>query len=170
MKLECVIREERAADRAAIKDVTIEAFRTQPYSSHTEQFIIDAIRSSGALTLSLVAETQGQIIGHIAFSPVKISDGTEGWYGLGPLSVRPIYQGLGIGSRLVAHGLTSMRQHKAKGCVVFGSTDYYGRFGFSVCEGLIYPDAPPALFHFISFSDSHPLGTVTYNEGFNAKG
>jgi len=58
-------------------------------SSHTEQFIIEALRDAKALTVSLVAEEHGRVVGHIAFSPVSMSDGTDGWYGLGPVSVLP---------------------------------------------------------------------------------
>ena len=51
------------------------------------QFIIKALRNANALTLSLVAEADGRVVGHIAISPVRVSDGTTGWYGLGPVSV-----------------------------------------------------------------------------------
>ncbi|MDT8342733.1 MAG: hypothetical protein RQ751_14580, partial [Longimicrobiales bacterium] len=70
----------------------ISAFEALEISRHTEQFIISAPREAGALTLSLVAEIDGRVIGHIAFSPVSISDGTPGWFGLGPVSVVPEHQ------------------------------------------------------------------------------
>ena len=63
-----------------------------------EQFVIEALRAAQDLTVSLVAEVDGRVIGHIAFSPVTISDGAQDWYGLGPASVLPEYQRQGIGS------------------------------------------------------------------------
>lgn len=81
-----VIRNETSADVGTIAEVTIAAFRTLEISNHTEQFIIDALRAAKALAVSLVAEVDGRLVGHIAFSPVIISDGTPNWYGLGPVS------------------------------------------------------------------------------------
>ena len=87
MKLEIVIRPETSTDIGAITEVTVAAFETLEISNHTEQFIIEALRAAKALTVSLVAEMNCCVIGHIAFSPVTISDGTQDWYGLGPVSV-----------------------------------------------------------------------------------
>jgi putative acetyltransferase len=89
MNPQVVIRSETDADVAAFKTVEI--------SNHTEQFIIAALRAAKALTVSLVAESGGRVVGHVAFSPVTISDGTRNWYGLGPVSVLPAYQRQGIG-------------------------------------------------------------------------
>ena len=77
-----IVRDETDADVRAIAEVTIAAFKTLEISNHTEQFIIEALRAVKALTLSLVAEVDGHVVGHIAFSPVTISDGTMHWYGL----------------------------------------------------------------------------------------
>ncbi len=87
-----LIRSETSADVSAIAEVTVAAFKTLAISNHTEQFIIAALRAAKALTVSLVAEVDGRIVGHIAFSPVTISDGSPNWYGLGPVSVLPEYQ------------------------------------------------------------------------------
>ncbi len=92
MNLKIVVRSETAADVSAITEVTVAAFKTLEVSNHTEQFIVKALRAAKALTISLVAEVDGRVIGHIAFSPVTISDGTRNWYGLGPVSVLPEYQ------------------------------------------------------------------------------
>src|SRR5512136_1422768 len=92
-----LIRDETQYDAAAITEVTVAAFESMEISNHTEQFVIEALRLAGALTLSLVAEVDGRVVGHIAFSPVTISDGTHNWYGLGPVSVLPEYQRQGIG-------------------------------------------------------------------------
>jgi putative acetyltransferase len=67
------------------------------------------LRAAGALTISLVAEIDGQVVGHIAFSPVTVSDGATGWYGLGPVSVLPDYQKQGIEKALINEGLSSLK-------------------------------------------------------------
>ena len=98
MNLEIVIRTETSADIDAITEVTTAAFETLEISNHTEQFIIEVLRAARALSVSLVAELNGRVIGHVAFSPVTISDGTQDWYGLGPVSVLPEYQRNGVGN------------------------------------------------------------------------
>src|SRR5512139_3707097 len=115
-----IIRNETVSDIEAITEVTIAAFRTLPISNHTEQFIINALRAANALTLSLVAEMEGRVAGHIAFSPVAISDGSLDWYGLGPISVLPEYQRQGIGKSLVHKGLFSLKRLGGQGCVLVG--------------------------------------------------
>lgn len=95
------IRSETPADIEAIAAVTKAAFAMLAISDHTEQYIVEALRAAGALTVSLVAERAGRVVGHIAFSPVTISDGTPGWYGLGPVSVLPECQRQGIGAALI---------------------------------------------------------------------
>lgn len=87
------IRREKPSDINAIDQVTKAAFASAAYSSGTESFIIKALRANGQLTISLVAEEEGVVIGHVAISPVAISSGDEGWFGLGPVSVVPSRQG-----------------------------------------------------------------------------
>ncbi|MCX5856284.1 MAG: GNAT family N-acetyltransferase, partial [Deltaproteobacteria bacterium] len=70
-----IIRNETISDIEAISKITIAAFQNLQISNHTEQFIINALRNANVLTISLVAEIEGQVVGHIAFSPVTISDG-----------------------------------------------------------------------------------------------
>ena len=101
----CAIRPETAADVDAIDRITRAAFQHHPHSDQTEHLIIVRLRAAEALTLSLVAEQDGQVIGHAAFSPVTFSDGSAGWYGLGPIAVAPRHQGQGVGSALVQQGL-----------------------------------------------------------------
>jgi putative acetyltransferase len=109
MKREFFIRSEKDADIDAITTVTVAAFRTLEVSNQTEQFIIEALRAAKALTVSLVAESNDCVVGHIAFSPVTISDGPRNWYGLGPVSVLPEYQRQGIGKALIREGLSAER-------------------------------------------------------------
>jgi putative acetyltransferase len=163
------IRRETAADAPAIEAVTISAFLNAPHTSHTEQFIIRALRRAGVLAISLVADAQGTVIGHVAVSAVSISDGASGWFGLGPLSVVPAHQGRGVGSRLMQEALRNLREQGAAGCVLLGEPDYYSRFGFRADPNLILPDVPPEYFQAISLDSSRPHGTVSYHEAFNAR-
>ena len=98
-----IIRKEIESDIEAITEVTIAAFKNCQYGNHTEQFIIHALRAAEALTVSLVADVEGIVVGHITFSPVTISDSSQNWYGLGPFSVLPEYQKQGIGTNLLNH-------------------------------------------------------------------
>ncbi|EKE73740.1 GNAT family N-acetyltransferase [Gallaecimonas xiamenensis] len=82
-----VIRPERQGDIQAIGQVTKAAFAQAAHSSHTEHFIVDALRREGALALSLVAEEAGQVLGHLALSPVTLTPQEDAWLGLGPISV-----------------------------------------------------------------------------------
>ena len=92
MNPKIVIRNETDVEVSAIAEVTVAAFRTLEISNHTEQIIIAALRAAKALTVSLVAEANDRVIGHIVFSPVTISDGSRNWYGLGPVSALPAHQ------------------------------------------------------------------------------
>jgi putative acetyltransferase len=164
------IRSELPSDVTAIEAVTVAAFLNTPRSSHTEQFIVNALRQAGVLSLSLVAEDNGEIVGHVAISPISISDGSRGWYILGPISVVPDRQGLGIGSQLVKQALAELLcKLEAAGCVLVGNPNYYGRFGFKSEPSLVLPDVPPEYFQAISFGTEVPAGIITYHEAFNAQ-
>jgi putative acetyltransferase len=165
-----VIRSETAADVNAITEVTVAAFQTLAISSHTEQFIIAALRAARALAVSLVAELDGRVIGHIAFSPVTISDGTRDWYGLGPVSVLPACQRQGIGKALIREGLSRLKAMHARGCCLVGHPDYYRKFGFQNVPGLVVEGVPPEVFFALSFDGYIPQGVVTFHEGFKADG
>lgn len=168
MNPKIVIRDETHDDVCAITEVTIAAFKTLDISGHTEQFIIEALRSAGALTLSLVAEVDGRVVAHIAFSPVTISDGTKNWYGLGPVSVLPEYQRRGIGKALIQEGLSRLRKLNAKGCCLVGHPQYYKKFGFENVAGLVLEGVPQEVFFALSFDGRFPHGNVTFHEGFKA--
>lgn len=165
-----ILRPEIPSDIPAIFALTEAAFATLEISSHTEQFIVDALRAAGALTLSLVAEKDGVIVGHIAFSPVTFSDGTDGWYGLGPVSVAPELQGQGIGSALIREGLERLKAMGAKGCGLIGHPGYYGRFGFINAPGVIFPHAPPEAVFALAFDGRYPQGEIGFHSAFGATG
>jgi putative acetyltransferase len=170
MNPEIAIRSETNTDISAITEVTIAAFRTLEISNHTEQFIIAALRNAKALKISLVAELDGRVIGHIAFSPVTISDDTPNWYGLGPVSVLPEYQRIGIGKAMILEGLARLKDLKAQGCCLLGHPDYYRKFGFRNISGLVHKGVPPEVFFALTFDSHTPQGTVTFHEGFKADG
>ena len=113
-----IIRRETESDIESISEVTRAAFENHPYSHQTEEFIIHALRDANALTISLVAEAGNKVVGHIAFSPVTISNGSQGWYGLGPISVLPEFQRKGIGKSLVREGLSMLKASGARGGIL----------------------------------------------------
>jgi putative acetyltransferase len=170
MNTKIVIRDETRDDVCAIAEVTIAAFKTLEISHHTEQFIIEALRAAKALTVSLVAETDDRVIGHIAFSPVTISDGTPNWYGLGPVSVLPEHQRKGIGKALIKEGLSRLKESNAQGCCLVGHPGYYSKFGFKNLLGLVHEGVPPEFFFALAFGGHAPQGTVAFHEGFKADG
>jgi len=160
------LRPEHPSDIPAIRTLLAVAFAGAPHSSGTEAAIVDALRSAGALTLSLVAADEEDIIGHVALSPVTIDGATDGWFGLGPVAVRPDRQRSGIGQALVAEALRWLSARGAAGCVVLGDPAYYGRFGFRADPALRYPGVPAAYFQRLAFDGDGPAGTVAYHPAF----
>lgn len=164
-----LIRPEAPADCAAIEAVTQAAFLNAPHTDHNEQFIVAALREAGALMLSLVAELDGQVVGHVAVSAVSISSGAEGWFGLGPISVLPELQARGIGTALMHEALARLRQQGAAGCVLLGDPGYYRRFGFENHAALVLPDVPAEYFMALPFHGAAAQGVVRYHEAFEAR-
>ncbi|MCG5225657.1 GNAT family N-acetyltransferase [Acinetobacter pittii] len=163
-----IIRDEQDKDIEAIEKLTKAAFQNAEHTSHTEHFIVNSLRTHGQLTVSLVATEDSAIVGHVAISPVQISSGETGWYGLGPISVHPNKQGLGIGTLLMNKSLEKLKNLGAKGCVLLGDPNYYSRFGFKNYPELILPDVPSEYFQALTFSGNIPKANVTYHEAFNA--
>lgn len=164
------IRNETEADIGIIAEVTVAAFKTLEISQHTESYIIEALREAHALTVSLVAEVEGRVVGHIAFSPVTFTDGTPHWYGLGPVSVLPEYQRRGVGQALIEEGLSRLRSLGAKGCCLVGHPEYYRKFGFENVDGLKLEGVPQEVFFALSWDGHMPRGEVHFHEGFKASG
>jgi precorrin-2/cobalt-factor-2 C20-methyltransferase len=167
-----IIRPEEARDAEAIEKITCAAFINHPHSRQTEPLIIRTLRKAGALAVSLVAEADGALVGHIAFSEVAISGGERAWFGLGPLSVRPDIQRRGIGRALMEAGLSAIRALGARGCVLVGDPEFYRRFGFTqagplVLEGLA-PEYSP-YFLALLFADRVPQGTVSFHPAFSVE-
>jgi putative acetyltransferase len=170
------IRAERvsdAAERAAISDVVRTAFENEPHSDQREHLLVDVLRDDGALTVSLVAEWAGKIVGYVAFSPVRIGSGDAGkWVGLAPVAVSPECHGQGIGSALIRAGLEAVRGQGVQGCVVLGEPAYYTRFGFRHEPGIVFPGVPAEYFmamSLVSGTGGHtslPTGEARYHLAF----
>jgi putative acetyltransferase len=169
MALEPLIRPESTTDADAITAVTIAAFQTLEICQHTERFIVKALRTAGALAVSLVAELDGQMVGHVAFSPVTLSDGTPGWYGLGPVSVLPAYLRQGMGEALIREGQAQLQAMGARGCCLVGHADYSTKFGFRHPDQLVHPGLAPEYFLALSFDAHGPRGTVAFHARFGAR-
>jgi putative acetyltransferase len=161
-----LIRDERGTDHDAIRAIVADAFKRHPHGGGHEHLLVDALREAGVLTLSLVAEENAEIVGHVAVSPVRIGGTFQGWYGLGPVAVRPDRQGKGIGQALVRAGLDRLRALGAEGCVVLGEPAFYGRFGFKADSRLRLDGVPPEYFLALPFGPTVPGGAVEYHEAF----
>lgn len=165
-----LIRPERPDDDDAIDRLTTAAFEPQSFSNGSEAPIIRRLRASGDLTLSLVAEDGGDLVGHVAFSPVTIDGSHDGWFGLGPISVRLDRQRQGIGRALVAEGLVWLREHGARGCALIGDPAIYGRMGFTGDGPLSHLDLDHAAVQHVTFSGPPPRGELRFAPAFDAAG
>jgi putative acetyltransferase len=121
------IRPERAGDAAGIHAVHCAAFPTDE-----EACLVDRLRAGGQARVSLVAELDGEVVGHVLFTPVSLVGPAAFASGLGlaPLAVLPAHQRGGIGSALVREGLAICRREGYPFVVVLGHANYYPRFGF----------------------------------------
>ncbi|HJE91063.1 MAG TPA: N-acetyltransferase [Dietzia timorensis] len=170
---EITIRAERRGDEGAIDAVTREAFAGAEYSDGTEQDVVAALRGTGALTVSLVAESGGEIIGHVAASAVRLDPPAAGeWYGIGPLSVRPDMQKQGVGAALMKAVLERLGELGAAGVVLLGDPEYYRRFGFVLAAPLRFRGAPAEYFQAMFLGTGEEIGPefpasdVIYDDAF----
>lgn len=161
------IRSERPDDATTIHTLTDTAFAGRPYSDGTEARVVAALRAANALTLSLVAEEGGGIVGHVAISPVTIDGAPGDWYGLGPVSVWPDRQRAGIGQALIREGLERLRAMGAGGCVLLGDPAYYRRFGFANDPDLRHAGAPAWAFQCLTLRGPRPSGEVSFHPAFD---
>lgn len=164
-----IIRDQTADDFAAVHELVIAAFKTLPVACGREQFVMDALWTSGAATVALVAEDGGEIVGQAAFSKTIVGGQDVGWHGCGPVSVLPKRHKQGIGSALMRVGLERLRALGSKGCVVVGYPNYYPRFGFANTDAMFEPGVPPEVFMAICFAGAMPKGVVAFDPAFEAK-
>lgn len=163
-----MIRPATAADAPEIFALVAAAF-----GQDAEARLVDRLRASDRLSCELVAEEEGAIAGHLAFSPVRIDEhsGDGRWWGLAPLAVAPERQKQGIGAALARAGLEAAGRAGATLVVVLGSPAYYSRFGFLPAGRLglrcVY-EAPSE--YFMAWQPSPaavPSGTVRYDAAFD---
>lgn len=163
---ELEIRKELPADFAAIHQLTAEAFKDMPYAGGDEQDVIVRLRTVGALSLSLVASLGGELVGHIAFSPVQLAGNASAWFALGPVSVLPDFQRQGIGSALINAGLSELRERHALGCILTGNPQYYQRFGFALAPANVPKNEPEDYFMLLNFTNAEPDGQFAFHHAF----
>jgi putative acetyltransferase len=125
--------------------------------------------AAGALTVSLVAEVEGKVVGHIAFSPATINGEHRQWFTLGPVAVLPALQRQGIGAQLVNEGLKSIRALGAQGCVLVGPPAYHSRFGFRHDPALTMEHVPPEVLLCLPMTESVPHGKVEHHAAFSVQ-
>ncbi|MEZ6852923.1 GNAT family N-acetyltransferase [Halodesulfovibrio aestuarii] len=166
-----LLKDELPNDVDRISQIQYAAFKGHPMhkpgAEPTEHRIVERLRASNALSLSLLAEENGEAIGHIAMSPAIVGEAGQGWYLLGPVGVIPSRQGAGIGSALVREALQQMRKKGAKGVVLVGDPEFYTRFGFKGIAGLTYAGVPDQFVLGLSFSDKEPQGEIIAHDAFN---
>ncbi|HTN14382.1 MAG TPA: N-acetyltransferase [Sphingomonadaceae bacterium] len=159
-----LIRNETADDIPAIGRLVTEALRMLPQSTGTEAGIVERLRADGALTLSLVAEEKGKVVGYLAASNARV--GAQGGWGLiGPLVVSPSRHGQGIGSALMAEALHRLRA-TCRGAALVGDPGYYGRFGFRAFPGLSVEGCPPEVVQALPFDGTEPHGELMHHPAF----
>jgi len=164
-----MIRPEEMADRDAVYTLNVAAFETP-----AEAGLVDLLREKAEPTVSLVAEQEGEVVGHIMFSPVTLS-GHPGLVamGLAPMAVLPEYQRKGVGSEMVKAGLERCRELGAAAVVVLGHPEYYPRFGFVpssrfgiACEYEV-PEEVFMMLELESGALDGKNGTISYHPAFN---
>jgi putative acetyltransferase len=141
-----IIRDEEPRDYPEIYQINCAAF-----DSNTEAELVNALRKAGGSLVSLVAEENGTLLGHIMFSPVTIEHNPQDILaaGLAPLAVLPAFHGKGVGGELINTGLEKCRVSGIQAAVVLGDPTYFQRFGFSRADGfqlLCEYDTPPDCF------------------------
>lgn len=166
--MDIIIRDETDSDIDAITLVTRAAFADHPFINQTEEFIIHALRRDGALSVSLVAEAGGRVVGHVALSPVTVSDGSPEWYGLGPVSVLPDVQRRGIGKFLMREVMARLAALDTAGCMLVGDPGYYEQFGFDNVPELVLEGVTKENFLVLPIRDNVASGTVVFHKGFAA--
>lgn len=165
-----LIRDERPDDASRITHIQYAAFTGHPLhppgAEPVEQRIVEDLRASGALTLSLLAEVEGEAVGHVALSPAVVGQEQNGWFLLGPIGVLPRFQGRGIGSALVHEALRRMCTLHAKGIALVGDPGFYARFGFTSVQGLAYPGVPDQFVLAVRLGDTPPHGEIIAHRAF----
>ncbi len=132
--MKIVIRQETPTDFPFVFVLIKEAFKNEPFSDFTEQFLVERLRKSATFIpeLSMVAELEGEIIGHIILTEIKIVNDFQSFdsLALAPVSIKPDYQNKGIGGQLILQAHAKAIELGYKSVVLLGHKDYYPRFGY----------------------------------------
>jgi len=164
-----LVRSERPSDAPEISRLLLDAFQGHPHSTQNEHRIVDVLRAEDALSLSLVAETEGGVAGYIAGSPIVVGGVKNRWVGIGPLAVRPDLQRKGIGTALMTSALKAICEQGNLGCVLVGDPGYYARFGFCHPDGLTMAEVPPEVILAIAFNGPLPKGEAVFHPAFSPR-
>lgn len=136
--MEIKIRQENKEDFESVFHLIEKAFEKEEYSDHKEQFLVERLRRSEAFIpeLSIVAEVEDKVVGHILFTKLEIKNETQTFHSLAlaPVSVLPEFQGKGIGSKLILYGHKVAKDLGYKSVILLGHQDYYPRFGYELCK------------------------------------
>lgn len=159
-----ILRPERPAEAGAIGALVTGAFATAAHAAGNEAQIVARLRAADALLLSLVAEAEGELIGHIAASAVRVGR-TPGWACIAPVSVAPAQQRRGIGAALMRAAVQTLRDRGAGGVVILGDPAYYRRFGLTA-DGRRRIDGVPGAYVLSLPFTTAPEGAVTFHAAF----
>ncbi len=133
------IRQETREDYDWVIELTEKAFETMEFSDQKEGQLVDKLRKSPTFIdeLSLVAEINGKVVGHILFTPLVIDNGQQQFQSLvlGPVSVLPEFQKQGIGGQLIIVGHQKARELGFQSVILIGHPEYYPRFGYKTASG-----------------------------------
>jgi putative acetyltransferase len=162
-----LVRRERPEDLPAIRSVNEAAF-----GRPDEADLVDTLRAAGPILLSLVKEVEGEIVGHILFSRMKIetASGSIPAVSLAPVAVKPQYQRRGIGEHLIRDGIDLLRERGEQIVIVLGHPKYYTKFGFSIAKArTLKSPFPPEAYMAIELTAGSlegVSGKVKYPEAF----
>lgn len=159
-----LIRNEIDGDASAVRKVVTEAMKLLPQSTGAEAAIVDRLRADNALSLSLVADDGGEVVGYLAASDALVG-AESGWGLIGPVAVLPSRHREGIGSALMTEAIKRLRAN-CKGAALVGDPGYYGRFGFRAFSGLRLGDVPPRFVQALPFDGSEPEGELIHHPAF----
>ncbi|KNF09051.1 acetyltransferase, GNAT family [Gottschalkia purinilytica] len=170
------IRKETEKDYSITEDVIEKAFREMEFTDHMEQYLVARLRKTENFIpeLSLIAEVEGKVVGHILLSRITINNGEKAFesLALAPVSVLPEYQNKGIGSALISESIKIAKKMKFKSIIVLGHEKYYPKFGFRPASywNITSPfEVPEKSFMALELEDGGldgVSGEVTYPKAF----
>ncbi len=176
MSINLIIRQEQPKDYPLVSNLISAAFKNEPHSDQTESLLVGRLRKSEAFIpeLSLVAELDGKIVGHILLTKIKIVNKGNSFesLALAPVSVLPAYQRKGIGRKLILEAHKIAKQLGYKSVALIGHENYYPKFGykkaseFKITFPFEAPDENCMVFELFKNSLKNVKGMVEYPKEF----